>query len=399
MNKRLLFSILFLILVGSFLYRAGQYIAVYSQKYNHSYWESRYFNSQWFAPTECGMYDPHINPETCAWDDAWYASEGKNKVTKKYEPIGDDGLYAYAAFEYSQGRDPTTLNAEMPPLGKYILGASIVLFGNQNIFALVSGLLVLSMLYLLSRKVLHSSVLAFLPPILFSFEPLFYTQLRAPFLDLLYLFFGLSTFYFLLRKSYIHAMIFLGCMAATKASIATFLTVLITIVVYHFLARKRQELKQVLLYSPISFLTFLTSYVVYFFNGNSFLAFLKVQKWIINFYATGAKGSLTAVWQMLLTGEWMQWWGKTESVSEWSIMWPLFVILFVISLVLLFKKRNKDAILLPVVWVIMYLGFLMFVPIFPRYLLMVLPFIFIIGVWGVHELVVVILHIKSERLQ
>lgn len=47
---------------------------------------------------------------------------------KSLKKIDDGTLYIYAAEAYFKGDDPTTINFEHPPLGKYIFGLSLFLF-------------------------------------------------------------------------------------------------------------------------------------------------------------------------------------------------------------------------------------------------------------------------------
>src|SRR5438552_1706497 len=111
--KNKIFLIIIILFVLHLLFRLFSYKDDYLTKYDANYWKERYLHSQWVVPNS-------------------------------KESIGDDGLYAYAGWEYIHGRDPTTLNAEMPPFGKYVIGLCEVIFNNQNIFALLSGALVLT---------------------------------------------------------------------------------------------------------------------------------------------------------------------------------------------------------------------------------------------------------------
>src|SRR5476649_1705287 len=105
--KKKIFIILIVLFLIQFFFRVYSYRSEYLQKYNAEYWKQRYLHSQWVVPNS-------------------------------KESIGDDGLYAYVSWEYINGRDPTTINAELPPFGKYVIGFFEVVFGNQNLFALFS---------------------------------------------------------------------------------------------------------------------------------------------------------------------------------------------------------------------------------------------------------------------
>src|SRR5882762_10176608 len=188
--KKKLFVVFVALTVLHILFRVYSYRSEYLTPYNAKYWENRYLRSQWIVPFDCS--DPKLIPKDRKWCNVYKATY------KQQILLGDDGLYTYAGWEYVHGRHPTSLNAEAPPLGKYLIGLSIIALGNQNIFALLSGILILISFFLLNKQVVKDSFLAFLPVALFSFEPLFYTQLRAPFLDLLYLGLLLLVFMFIL---------------------------------------------------------------------------------------------------------------------------------------------------------------------------------------------------------
>jgi hypothetical protein len=371
MLRKTVFVLLFIIFIAHLLFRIFSYRDEYMKTYDAKYWEQRYLQSQWVVPNSTNY-------------------------------IGDDGLYAYSGWEYIQGRDPSTLNAELPPLGKYFIGLSIVLFHNQNIFGIFSGLAVLSLLYWLNILLFKDKLVAFVPVVLFSLEPLFYTQLRAPFLDLLHLTFLLLFFIGLIKKHYWAAMLALGLMASVKASSATFALGWAVSGVYILLQANKKEMKQFIVGIPLSFVAFLFVYFRYFMLGHSLLEFPGLQKWIITFYAIGAKGNPMTVWEMLLSGTWRTWWGANLHVEEWSVLWPVLLTFFIISLWVLtknfkfqisnFKSMHKlfslklksfteVGFLLLVLWLSAYLIFLMVVPVWPRYLLLVLPFMYNLAIW------------------
>lgn len=347
-NKQVWF--LLLALCANLAIRIYSYRAEYLSKYDPVYWEGRYWRSQWV-------------------------------VSNSKEPVGDDGLYAYAGWEYIHGRDPTSLNAEMPPLGKYLIGLSILIFSNQNIFALICGILVLVVFYKLNKSVFKSSFLALMPVVAFSFEPLFWQQLRAPFLDLAYLLFLLLTFSLFLSQRLFLAAVFLGLMAATKASASTFLLVGLTTILYFVFRKKWNLLKRWLFLLPISLASFTLTYLRYFWLGHSLREFLGVQKWILNFYQTGAKAAFGGVWRMLLTGKWLTWWNGIVAVSEWWIGWTILLLAFIGYWVVVIFRRKFDNSLLLSVWLLIYLLFLSFIPVWPRYLLLVLPFLYNLIIW------------------
>ena len=353
--KRYTVLVLLIILALHFVYRVYMFRDEYVVPFNGEYWENRYLESQWV-------------------------------VSGSSDPIGDDGLYTYLGWELVHGANPALINAEMPPLGKYLIGWSILVFNNQNYFALFSGLLVLISLYLFAKVAMDSSYLSIFVVALFSFEPLFWQQLHAPLLDLLYLAVLLLTFTFLLHKRYLLAAVFLGFMMSTKSALATFVLVQMTFVLYFLFKRNWYGLKKWILSSIIALVVFIISYFRFFWLGNSFLDFLKVQKWIINFYSIGAKAQLGSVWLMLASGKWLTWWNGVQHVPEWWIGWTALLVLFVGYLVRLVKEREFKHVPLVAIWLLIYLFFLTFIPVWPRYLLLVLPFLYIVAFIVLKEL-------------
>lgn len=348
--KKKLFIVLLIIFVLHLGFRIFQYSGEYLYRYDVKYWEDRYLRSQWV-------------------------------VADTKESIGDDGLYAYVGYEYITGRDPTTLNAELPPLGKYLIGLSILIFGNQNIFALLSGVFVLISLFFLGKVIFKNNVLAFSPVFLLSVDPLFYTQLRAPFLDLLYLGFLLLTFLFFLKERFILSAVFLGCMMATKASASTFVLVAFSMAAYLFYMRHTDQIKKFIFSLSASIGVFLLTYIVYFFNGHGPIEFLGVQKWILSFYTGGAQGDPSSALQMLLMGNWPTWWGETLRVTEWNLLWPISLLAAAYYFYKVFPTRKLYPSVLFAIWIAVYLIFLAVIPTWPRYLLLLLPFMYTLSVW------------------
>jgi len=381
--RRNIFIILAVILFLNLSLRIYQYRSDYLIPFNAAYWQERYENSQWSTKPACSNLNPHINPYTCQWDDNWNAhhEKDKNAIYLKRNDIGDDGLYTYAGWIYIHGHDPTTINAEVPPFGKYLIGLSELVFHNQNIFALVSTLFLLVALYLLNTVLIKDKLLAFVPIVLFSFDPLFYTQLNTTLLDTLYLDLLLLVFYFLIRKQIVLSVIFLGLMAATKSTLSTFLVVVVVVVVYLLISKQNALLKKYLISLPIAFLVVLCTYVTFFINGNSLRAFFGVQKWVYTFYSTGAKGSFITPWEIMFTGKWHTWWGTYVPADMWHFGWYFLLVLTIFAMYLMIRTQYKKPILLTALWIIIYLIFLSFIPTWPRYLLLVLPFMYNLSSW------------------
>lgn len=352
--QRNIFFLLLIIFFGHLLFRTYQYRDNYLVKFDASYWEHRYQISQWVVPNS------------------------KNS-------IGDDGLYAYAGYKYVfSGMNPILNSAEVPPLGKYLIGLTIVIFNNQNIFGLLTGLSALSAFYLLNTMLFKKRILAFLPVFIFSLEPLFWEQLQANYLDLLYLSFLMMSFFFVLKKKYFLASFFVGCFAATKFP-PTSVFVALSLLIYVFVISRKDIWK--LLTSFVLWPTvFVLSYFRFFTFGNGPIEFLKVIKYFLHYYQIGVKSQdHTMVFDLLLRGKLNTWWGSgVLNVGEWTILWPAIFALALLS-VFYYRKILKGGFVLIGSWVILYFTFLLIIPVVPRYLLLLLPFLYNISVWVLSE--------------
>ncbi len=355
-KKIIILTFLIFIVVVHLFFVALSYKTEYTTPFSASYWKARYESSQWVVPNSTNS-------------------------------IGDDGLYAYAGWNYITGGNPVLLNAEIPPLGKYIIGLGELLFGNQNILMLIIGVSCLVVFYLLNLKLFANKVLAFVPVLLFSFDPLFTSQLRAPYLDTIYLLFLLLTLYAALQKKYMWVGIFLGCFAATKFPFGSlFLFAPILVWVYVFDKKNLRRFILNMIFWPI---IFTLSYVMYFVQGGTFFGFLGVQKWIAHFYTTGAKAPYGIVYPMILFGQWHTWFAGVQKVTEWTILWPISFIgsIFAgLGFIMEYVRQKKVKIehsgrVLIFLWVCSYLVFLTFTPVFPRYLLLLLPFMYNLTIW------------------
>jgi len=211
---------------------------------------------------------------------------------------------------------------------------------------------------------------------LFSLEPLYYQQFRASYFDTLYLFFLFSLFYFLLKEKYLISAVFLGLMAVTKNTALTFLLVGGTCSFY-LLLTKKEDLTYFLKTLLVSILVIFLAYARYFMLGNSLREFLGLQKWILNFYGVGAKGTIGMVFPMIFSNRWPTWWDGIIRIAEWQISWPLLLVVSSWYLVSTILGGKLGDFFLVGFWLVFYFLFLCFIPVWPRYLLLALPFMYL----------------------
>lgn len=352
-TKKVVLLILLGFLFGHLFFRIYEYRNNYTTTYDPVYWEKRYGESQWVD----------------------FRSE---------KPIGDDGLYAYAGWKYIHGANPVLINAEMPFLGKYLVGLTIVTFRNQNIFAVLTGIFALAAYYFLNTAVFKNRLVALLPVVLFSFEPLFYEQIRAPFFDLLQLSFLFLIFGFALRKNFILSSLMVGCFAATKFPFQAIIPVVTIFIWLLLIEKKKSEVKRLAISLPLAAPVYLLTYLWYFVLGHSLIDFLKVQKYIANFYSIGAKAPMFGtVFPMFFQGTWYTHFGTIVDVPEWHFGWTVLSITALVAM--FFVKQKTRPIVFLIVWIVLYMAFLSYAPVFPRYLLLLLPFLYNLAIWVISK--------------
>jgi len=135
-----------------------------------------------FSPTRCQeMYERFLRSTSTEIFTLW-----------------DADLYALAGWQYVHGVSPDKINFEHPPLAKYLIGVSEVLFGNQNMLSAIFGGLTLVVAYLTSRKMFGPSLFGLVPVSMLSFDRMFLSYSANSTLDIYLTFFvALSSLLFI----------------------------------------------------------------------------------------------------------------------------------------------------------------------------------------------------------
>lgn len=319
-------------------------------------------------------------------------------VNKKGQFIPDFIIYSYAGGAFIQGTSPILIIPETPPLGKYLVGLSILIFKNEHVIILFSGILSLFMLYMIGKQ-FFSKLIALLPPFFLSFEPLFKNQfVFTPLLDIIHLMFLLLAFYFFIKAvnaqkhtllNFFLANLFLGGFISTKffgvgaAIIAAWYVSVI-------LSKNKRHFMYLTLTFPISVLFLLSTYIRVLFTNYPLSQFLGIQKWIF-LYNKGHMQHPFSVWTLLLFNKWQTWWGSNAILSDtqWNILWPITVVVTFLTIILyIFKKiphkRGVEAIM---AWIIFYLALLSLSDSTVRYFVILLPMLYLISVFGLENLI------------
>lgn len=264
--------------------------------------------------------------------------------------IGDDGLYAFAGYYYLiQGGDISSVNFEHPPLGKYLIGLSILLFRNENIINIIYFLFLLYFTYKLGLILLKDKTLALLSSGILSWDPIFLDNLLRSHLDLPLTLFVTAAIYFFLsglknQKYYYLSMFFWGAAFSTR-----FFPIMIVIYIYllgtvFFYARKTliTFIKSFFLIPII----YLVSHFSFFIYHPSFIEFLRHKKWMLAWF-TGTPVILGNIWRNIFTGTYFDSTRKLVIDKHWNMSISLVVTLAVMQLALFKKtKKNKELIIL-----------------------------------------------------
>lgn len=339
--------------------------ALYFSRFDASYWKDRFEHSQWKLP---------LSTRT----------------------IGDDGLYLYEGYQLIRGANPVDYNVEVPPLGKYLIGVSIHLFGNGYIYGLIVTTATIVVYFFLVSALVKNHFLSVIATALLAFDPLLMSQFNHTMLDSLQLLFLLLYFLALIHVSQqksdtptwwtVVAGVSLGLFSETKFPIfAPFLFIIATILIWK--SQKQRTLIGIFIFTAT--VTYLLPYFWYFRLGQTLVDWLKVQKLIVHFYTSSyTPATFTNIFLPLFTGHIYNVFSKTwTTVSEWSISWPLITILGTVTAIRLWKQKIKELdyfpilVFLPVV-VLIYA----FIPFWNRYLLIVLPFFYLLAVMGMRTL-------------
>lgn len=307
--------------------------------------------------------------------------------------IADEIVFRYAAVAYFRGGDPILINSEHTPLGKYMIGVSYWLFKTETPVILLSAIAALTAIGWLGQTVFGNPVLALVPVALFSVEPLFVNQLRVvPLLDIVqlpFILFSLVVFYYETKKKYFwRTAILLGFVAATKSVVPTILLIA-CFSLYLILAKKYTKLKMFVLMSPLSAGILMLSYLRTFLDGYSIADFIGFQKWILLYQQSKLIYPLS-FWRLMFLNEWQAWWGdrSLHAASDWTITWPVLVMLpFAFVIVAYFRKFHiHPAARLLLLWIFVYEIFLSIGAVVTRFLLPLLPVLYIVGTYAVREM-------------
>lgn len=334
------------------------------EKFNPDLYQKKYLESQWVIP------------------------QSKNQIS-------DIDLYAYAGYKYVKGENPILINPEAPPLGKYIIGLSILLFQNFRILPIVLSFFSLVLIFLLTYKINYSILSASISFFLTAINTIFLDQIiNAGQLEIFQLFFILLIIlffsYYLKNKKIINLLltgIFFGCFISVKFFLYHFVLVNSWLVLFFLINYTNNKLKInkiifiIFSLNLVAIITYIITYFRFFQLGGNFHNFLGSQKWIFLFYQQSKINSLKTIGSylsLIFFNKWRYWSNNYPFIKyeNWSFIWPIIFVSGCFSLFKLTNKNNnrpiKNIFIFDLLFsfFIIYNLFLFFTPIYPRYLLL-----------------------------
>lgn len=371
-NSKILVKIIFVILLAVIIFNVGSTVWNLRTKYFSSdYWQ------RFPALKQTYLDSQYVNKHPVGW-------------------VPDEAINAYAGGAYIKGANPVFIAPDTPPLGRYSIGLSALIFNNESTVILFCEILSLILLYLLSYQVFKSKFLALAPPFFLSFESMFKNQLvYAPLLDIIQLVFLLSAFILFnqalkSKKSLFYlflANVSLGCFISTKFFITGF-TIIGAFYLVLFLKKDKKRLLQLTLTLPVSLIILLSSYIRVFAYGYTFNKFLGIQKWVFLYH----KSQLIlpfSIWPLILLNRWYVWYGNKPVITDaqWVITWPIVTIASIITVILGVLKKIKlnESLWVLIAWVALYFAFFSFGQIASRYFVILIPVLYVVAIYGIIE--------------
>ncbi len=318
--------------------------------------------------------------------------EGSQYIKKRNAGIiPDQALESFAAGAFLKGTNPILIIHDQPPLGRYILALSILLFDNVNTIMVLLFFLSGLGIFLVARLTLNSSFFSLLPLSIFVNESLFINKFyNSPLLEPIQLPFILFALYFfiqgIIKKNYTKWFVLTSLMLGFVISIRFFIlgAFLTFAMILYFLVRKKIDKRFIsfALSLPLALIVLLASYIRTVQLGSSILQVFGIQKYI--FYYHRAQLSLPfSFWDLLLFNRWHTWWGTREILSDpqWIILWPISMISTVVYTLLGFFKKISisEPEKMIIIWIVVYSLFLSMGETSTRYFPPLLPFIYIIA--------------------
>jgi hypothetical protein len=187
------------------------------------------------------------------------------------------------------------------------------------------------------------------------------------------------------KKNYLPWFIIVALLLGAVISIRYFVlgAALAASFILYLLLKKKIKQSIILIASfSLSLLVLLGSYFQTFNAGYSLIKVLGIQKYIFVYHKSAFTQPFT-FWDLLFFNRWHTWWADNAILSdaEWSILWPISVIIIIFSVVFYLwrKLALSPAQKILLLWVSVYSIMLSVGYTSTRYFLPLIPFLYILA--------------------
>lgn len=321
---------------------------------------------------------------------AYYSSQYVKKVNPGIIP--DNTFESFVGGAFIKGENPIHIVHEHPPLGRYIIGLSILIFDNSTTIILPLTLITLIGLYLISKSILINPLISLIPVIIFANEPLFLSKFQyAPLLEPIQMTFIVLALYFFINgvikdhygRYFILSSIALGFVISIRFFI---LGAALVTSMFLFLFLKKQFNRRFLIFIlslPLSLVILILSYTKTIQEGYSIFQVFSIQKYIF-FYHKSKLANYFSFWDLIMFNRWHTWWGDRRIIfdPEWFFIWPISIVISYghILLGILKKIRFSDSEIVISLWILCYCILLSIGFSTTRYFFALTPFLYIISI-------------------
>ncbi|OGJ22492.1 MAG: hypothetical protein A2804_02970 [Candidatus Pacebacteria bacterium RIFCSPHIGHO2_01_FULL_46_10] len=319
-----------------------------------------------------------------------YANSQYVKGEAASQKVDDAAVYTYAASAYMRGEDPTTINFEHPPLGKYLFGVSYFLTGNILWANAAVLFFTLFLLDVLMRRIGLIPLLRAIVLLLFGLQEMIHVHMRLGLMDLMVLCASVIFFVALFSQSPkqnpkwkkwhgVGVGLVLGALASLKYPVPS-IGMYGAMMVWWYVRQKAY--RQIVVASITAVTVYLLTYGVYFLHGHSLIDFMKFEWYRFRWWTGDRSMPKFLILQTLFMGGFPAWWDKGVRYveTEWSALWPVACIAQFIGLPVMRKNKELQ------MYFVYGTGFLILFAVgaasFGRYLQQLLPFWLIIAACG-----------------
>lgn len=328
---------------------------------------------------------------------AYNSSQYVKKGTQSIMP--DESFESFAGGVFLRGLNPILIVHEHPPMGRYIIALSILLFDNAKTIILFCMAISTLGIFLISKLILKKTLYALIPLVIFVNEPLYISKFYfSPLLEPIQQPFIVFALYFFIKgivsKKYIKWFVAASIMLGFVISIRFFIlggAMLAAMLIFLLLEKNVKKIMAFVLALPLALIVLLFSYTQTFQSGYSLLQVMSIQKYIL-FYHKSKLVSPISFWDLILFNKWHTWWADKAIISDsnWICAWPIATILTLTYLFFILIKKIKlekaeKAVLL---WVVAYIILLSVGNSTTRYFLPLLPFLYILSIAFIKKIII-----------